>query len=497
MKMLREVTGLTRATLKTYLSRYPSIAIDMFVGPVKSSKSVIMRMLGVSDDEYMAGLKKIQKQTNNKPGTLFRGSFPLIVASLKDSTLVGLSRRELRTVFLYYPTLFTLDEGYVARRLRYLRGPTGYTAEELKRMLLSNPRSILYDQDSYKALKCFFKKEVGLVTEFCEVTSRESRLVSTSLKTLASKTDHLRKTWKLSKAQIRKLVLCCPTVLTTPQETTARLYEYLHTTLRMPTDAVRDCVVKYPGFLRSNPTSLTRRLEYVVAVQVCMKVLLLKLSADRDECRVGMARGAQRISPRFVEKSTFFSNHEDLVEAVDQVLLRLASLLVAQSGIVFTFSDERLSSRLMTAAAYKHGRSLQAYYGDDDYAERENESWQSERDDSDFQTRNSQYFREKFGAVADDMRANGIILSRTLWPLASGETSDTIEGTAQVHSIYRPLAKALVQVIGARACAMLVFEAVQVRKTIGDRGQLTRLLPFPPQQTIMYAEGKFEKWLQN
>ena len=68
VKMLREVTGLTRATLKRYLSKYPSMVIEMFITPVKSSKSVLVRMLGISEAEYVASLHKIGRQTNNKPG---------------------------------------------------------------------------------------------------------------------------------------------------------------------------------------------------------------------------------------------------------------------------------------------------------------------------------------------------------------------------------------------------------------------------------------------
>ena len=58
--------------------------IEMLTTPVKSIKSVVMRSLGVSETVYLESIQKIQKQTSDKPGPLFRGSFTLIISLLRE-----------------------------------------------------------------------------------------------------------------------------------------------------------------------------------------------------------------------------------------------------------------------------------------------------------------------------------------------------------------------------------------------------------------------------
>lgn len=62
------------------------------------------------------------------------------------------------------------------------------------------------------------------------------------------------------------------------------------------------------------------------------------------------------------------------------------------------------------------------------------------------------------------------------------------------------LAQALVSVVGARPCALLVLEATEVHNSIGNRGRqstlMSTLLPVPPQQAVSYARPKFDKWLR-
>ena len=99
----------------------------MLTTPVKSTKSVVMRLLDVTETEYSKALRKIQKQTNDKSGPLFRGSFSFLVSALKTS--LQLEAEDLRHVFLKYPTLFTMDERHMTRRLDFLQQDIGCVHE--------------------------------------------------------------------------------------------------------------------------------------------------------------------------------------------------------------------------------------------------------------------------------------------------------------------------------------------------------------------------------
>jgi len=448
-------------------------------------------------------IKQVGSQTHNKPGTLFRGSLPLIVASLKDSAMVGLSREDMRRVFSYYPTLFTLDEGYLARRLRHLREVCGYSAPQLRRMLLSNPRALLYDQDRYQELKGFFEKSVGLSSdEFCELTSQPtgSRLITASHNTIASKTSHLTNTdtWGLSRRTLRELVVAFPTIMTTPVDTTARLWTYLHDVLHISPDNIRQCAVKYPGFLRSNPTSLTRKLEYMVAFQALLQAMLLEWSADGGS---GSGSG-----------SGFFSTEEELVLAVEQVLVQVAALLMSQVSIIFTFSDARIASRLLEVAAVKHGEVVSAGMSgattNGDECGGRNVEARARAGASILETR--------LAMVAEHVRRQqSMLIHSPPWPATAPATSTVAAAAAEQNAgagaaaaggtgggvgggetaSYRHLARALVHVAGSSACALLVLEAASVRNVVGDRGKLSRLLPVSPQQAVTYSRSKFDRWL--
>jgi len=123
VKELREIVGLTKSTFKLYADRYPQLVVDMLTSPVKSAKSVIMKSLGISELEYALALKKLQKQTNQKSGPLFRGGFPFLISYLR--TELALSDSDLRHVFFYYPVLFTISESYVFKRILFLKSHIG------------------------------------------------------------------------------------------------------------------------------------------------------------------------------------------------------------------------------------------------------------------------------------------------------------------------------------------------------------------------------------
>ena len=114
---------MTKLSLKRVLSRYPQLAIDMLSTPVKSAKSIVMRAFNISETEYLAAVKKIQRQTNYRSGPLFRGNMLFTVAVLREEA--GLSDDDLAHVFQHYPTIFTLDYDHISRRLKFLRREIG------------------------------------------------------------------------------------------------------------------------------------------------------------------------------------------------------------------------------------------------------------------------------------------------------------------------------------------------------------------------------------
>lgn len=147
-------------------------------------------------------------------------------------------------------------------------------------------------------------------------------------------------------------MLVFPTILTTPVGTTSRLWSYLHDTLLMSADEVRQCALRYPSFLRANPASLTRKLEYLVAFQALVKAMVLAQRADICP-NSGMAKGGatcQDLLSRLgggKSHEESFCGQSSLEVAVARVLRSVAALLVRQNGIIFTFSDMRISTRLL------------------------------------------------------------------------------------------------------------------------------------------------------
>jgi hypothetical protein len=529
--MLREVTGMTRANLKTYLQKYPAMVVKMFTEPVKSSKSVIMRMLGLSETEYVVGLAKIQSQTNNKPGTLFRGSLPLIVATLKDPNVVGLSQADLRSIFLYYPTLFTLSEGYLARRLRLL-GSRGYTKEQLRHMLLTSPRSLLYDAGRYHRLQQFLRKKIGLsIEEICELTSKDTRLISASLnETIATKRAHLEEVWGLNQTSVRDLVLTHPTILTTPVETTAGLFNYLSKELGMTPAAVRSCVLQYPGFLRTNPLSLAQKLEYLVVFEVVLKALMLLLKHKGEASRQADVRDCNTSPLCKEEEEEEEEENEELIEAVETVLIKVATSVVLHIRIALTFSRTRIANRLTLAASSKYS-SLYASNYHRNATQDDAKANQLSRDPDD---KNVDLFMTALEDVTYHMRAreDGVWSTRmasppwpedkyTVAPASSeakqracvprtatvsssaaiagstgtgAESGSAVQAQRQESQIYKNLAAAIVSAVGARACRLLVQELQDIEKD-GSQPTLSQLFLVAPQQAITYAESRFEKWL--
>jgi hypothetical protein len=506
VRMLREVTGITRTTLKKYIAKYPIMVVDMFTGRVKSSKSVVMKILRLSESEYVRSVEKIQRQTNNRPGTLFRGSFPLIVAILEDPVYLGLNRNQVKTVFEYYPTVFTLDEAFLRKRFKFLLSrKIGYSVSELRSMLLTNGRALFYDEDRYLEKMKFFVKKLGLTTrEFCKLTSQEPRLITAALNdTIVAKTHHLMSddAWGLNHTEIKPLLLTSPTILTTPVNTTASLFLYLTNDLNMTPQQARYSVMKYPGFLKTNSKSLARKLQFLVAVEAVMKTCLLE---DAYLFNVNEGGPLARIYAGIGDVGSVFANEEEVIIALEQVLVQVAALLLAQCGIVFTFSDARISERLLLTARTKYlGRRAQHFYDKDKDLETTVLMHESDANEED----SGEDIEKILAQVAGHFHnSNGYVDGRSVsltsppWPEFDIDTFDN-ESKGRIEqentSFYRHLARALVEVVGARACALVILEAAQSRSTITDRGVLTRMLPIPPQQAVTYAKEKFEKWLKS
>lgn len=259
---LREAAGMTRSSLKQYLYSYPDVCIGLFADKVKTAKSVLMRVLKLTEQEYAAGVKRISLQTNNKMGTLFRGNFPFIVASLRE--MAGFQQQDLTFLFNNYPTIFTLDYRTVANHLEFLRYTVGYSQEQLRLLLLRNCRSALCGQERALALMSFFETELSTSSqEFCELTVAHPRLFGVSLQnTLIPKMNHMldETSWGLSRDRLSDLIQRAPSILTTPATTTQQLWDYLHLQLHLSKDDCQDIVRKYPNLLRVNVKSLGPKL---------------------------------------------------------------------------------------------------------------------------------------------------------------------------------------------------------------------------------------------
>ena len=259
---LREAVGLSRVSLKKYLTAYPDVCIGMFSDKVKTAKSVVMRVLKVSEDEYAAGIKRILQQTNNKAGAIFRGNFPFIVDSLRE--MAGFTQADLTFLFNTYPTIFTLDYKTVASHLGFLRRTIGYSEEQLRLLLLRNCRSALCSDDRALALRSFFETELDISPQgFCELTVAHPRLFGVSLQsTLRPKIAQLLddNSWGLSRERLASVIQRAPSVLTTPAATTRGVWELMHDQLGLSKTECQDVVRKFPNLLRVNQQSLQRKL---------------------------------------------------------------------------------------------------------------------------------------------------------------------------------------------------------------------------------------------
>lgn len=338
---LRESVGLTRTSLKVYLHSYPDVCVGFFVDRVKTAKSVVMRVIQISEKDYEEGIRRIPSQTNNKAGVLFRGSFPFIVASLRDHA--GLTIEDLSFLFKKYPTIFTLDYRTVAARLVFFRATLGYSQEQLRLLLLRNCRSALCGQTRALKLMSFFADELDVSSaEFCELTVAHPRLFGVSLaKTLRPKVDHLvdAASWGIPRPRLSELVKRAPSVLTTPAATTRQLWYFLHRDLGLAKEEAQEVVRKYPNLLRVNAQALDVKLRSLTLAQLEL------LAEDRGLLEREGEGGGDRD-----QQVAFASAAEKLYAAV-------ASALLQRAPVALTCSLERIEGRMRALGA---GRGLEA-----------------------------------------------------------------------------------------------------------------------------------------
>ena len=176
---LHSTIGLTKPKLKVTLDNYPSLAVDMLSSPVKTIKSIIMKKLELTEVEFAEAIRTVQKQNNDRTAyTFFRGNFNFILSILERR--LDFKFGDLRKLFKYYPTIFTMDDGLLNHRISFLIN-LGYSKYELREMIVSSGRCIFYDDTKFINLKNFFTS-IGMSTrEFCTLTTKHPRIISLSL----------------------------------------------------------------------------------------------------------------------------------------------------------------------------------------------------------------------------------------------------------------------------------------------------------------------------
>lgn len=330
-RSLRETIGLTRGSLKLYLNKYPSICLDIFTTPVKSTKSVIGRHLGISEAQYATSLRKIQAQTNSKAGSLFRGSFFFICSYLKSE--LNFDRAEVRQLFINYPTFFVFSPTYIRKQVQLLFGKYEYSHLQIKNLIKRNGRAVFYSDSHYCDLRTFFVNKVGISPDqFCSITAREPRLISCSLqKTIVPKYDQLLYLWKLSTEDIVKILQFAPNVLTTKSATSAKLYEFLKYEVSMPEQNITNFITRYGGFLRVNVGTLRPKLITIVVIQLVCATFMIHETVDASTLCKRTSR--------------------EIVNNVTSIFKNASERILERDAMVLTFSRQRILDRLLTVVA--------------------------------------------------------------------------------------------------------------------------------------------------
>ena len=326
-RCLRETVGLTKNSLKLYINRYPSICLEMFTTPVKSSKSVICRYLEISEAQYAVSLRKIQIQTHNKAGSLFRGSFFFIRSYLQAE--LNFDKVEIRQLFINYPTFFVFSLGHIRERVQLLFSKYKYSLPEIKYLIKRNGRTIFYSDNHFNNLRVFFLEEVGISSEqFCSITTREPRLISSSLeRTIMPKYKQLLNLWNLSNDEVVKILRFAPNVLTTKPATSAKLYDFLRYEVCMSDKSISTFIVRYGGFLRINVGTLKPKLITFVVIQLVCATFIRGTKMEEMESK---------------------QPNEEVLDSVASIFRRISKSILERDAMVLTFSQQRIQDRMLS-----------------------------------------------------------------------------------------------------------------------------------------------------
>ena len=326
-RSLRETIGLTRGSLKLYINKYPSICLDIFTTPVKSTKSVICRYLGISEAQYAASLRKIQAQTNSKAGSLFRGSFFFISSYLKSE--LNFDRDEIRQLFVTYPTFFVFSPSHISKQVQLLFSKYEYSHLQIKTLVKRNGRIVFYSDRHFCNLRVFLVKKVGISrNDFCSMTTKEPRLISSSLqRTIVPKYNQLLHLWKLPNEEIIKILKFAPNILTTKSSTSAKLHEFLKHEVSMSEQNITNFIKRYGGFLRVNVGTLRPKLITIVVIQLVCATFMI----------------GETINEIAVSRRT----DDELINNVTSIFKRASERIIERDAIVLTFSKKRIVDRLL------------------------------------------------------------------------------------------------------------------------------------------------------
>lgn len=351
---LRNETGLRLKTFKEVMERYPTLAVSLLSSEQKTSKSVIMKSLNITELEYDIGVAKCKKQSNNRAGFAFvRNNIKFLISFLKEE--IECSQQDLRLLFTYYPIIYTMDLIFIQNRFHYLLHDVGYTKQQLRALLRRGARCIFYDEKRYISLLNFFNSSLGIEKDqFCTMTSDYPRLITAPLATLTAKVDTLKNKslWNISDKEIGRFVQYAPGILTTPANTTLRLWEYLALELQLPPTLISKIVNRYPGLLRVNVETLASKLNLIVASQLFL--LMIEERTKVSSVTYGDSFVYSHVSDKFLasefDDMVAPAQLSDLIISNMQQLFRNgAALLLSSQAMVTTLSLDRISSRTHSA----------------------------------------------------------------------------------------------------------------------------------------------------
>lgn len=425
---------------------------ELFKSKITIGKVLILSTNKSLTHEYRAGF------------TFFRGNFNFILSILERRLDFKFS--DVRKLFKYYPTIFTLDDGLLNHRISFLMN-LGYSKYELKDIIISNGRCIFYDDTKFLKLKNFFTLSLGMSTrDFCSLTAKHQRIINLSLNDsigtlpftmycynsliniiiLVVKVDHLRDEtlWNISNERLCEIITFAPGILTTPASTTEQLWTYLNKDLGMDDELIRALIDDYPGFLRVNKETIALKVEYVVVSEML-------LMASRSNL-LGVKEGVKEVHGRDDKRDVKMS-------LIKKIFNSMASKILTKAGMAFTCSLERLQSRLQ----YVSNTKICPNFVNSD---------------------------EDSGDIQQHPDAGFITNALSLKKGAPMWIKPKVENSFDIDDPHIDGIMFLTSILSYESVLELIEEWEKI-----DRNGLLSSLPAPPLYCFLYSETKFNKWL--